>query len=338
MSIVSLSNRLQVVGTSKTHRLSLVRIAEARRFIDPQFLNSPQYEAETLGALFGCRLIVKVEVLNPIRSFKARGAQYLASQIPAGSRLVCSTAGNFGQGVAVAARKYGHQLTVFSATDANPLKIERMRTLGATVCQVGKDPDETHDATQAHAWDTRATLVADGRESAIAEGAGTIAVELMRWPEPFDTVLVPVGDGSLISGVGRWIKAHAPNVRVVGVCSSRAPAMLRSWESGRVTLVAARETIADGLSISTPYAEALGDLDGVIDDIVLVDDPALVEGMRLAQRELAVVLEPSGAAGLAALATYRKRFQGQVVATILTGGNVTPEQLHDWLMAKFVEN
>jgi threonine dehydratase len=332
MSTAVVSNRIPSVRTFESRRLCLQRIAEARGSIDPEFLDSPQYEAETIGALFGCRLVVKIESLNPIRSFKGRGAQYLTSKLPRGARLVCSTTGNFGQGMAYAARKSGHALTVFTGTQANPLKVDRMRALGAEVRQVGEDADEAQVAAETHALDTGALLICDGRDAAIAEGAGTIAVELLQWPHSFDAILVPVGDGALIAGVGRWIKAHAPDTRVIGVCSAAAPAMARSRDARRILRVPARDTIADGLSISTPHAETLADFDGIVDDILLVDDPALVGGMRLAHRELGLVLEPSGAAGLAALSQYRLRFHGRRVATILTGGNVTPDQFRSWLL------
>jgi threonine dehydratase len=315
----------------KPPRLSLERIADASRRIDREFLDSPQFEAESIGAQLGCRLVVKVECLNPIRSFKARGTHYLAAPLPKASALVCSTAGNFGQGMAHAARKHGHSLTVFSSVDANTLKVARMRSLGADVRLIGKDADETHEAACEFARNSGAILIVDGREAALAEGAGTIAVELLKWPEALDAILVPLGDGSLISGMGRWTKAHAPATRIVGVCSAGAPAMARSWQRGQVTKVAAARTIADGLAISTPHAEALADLTDVVDDVVVVEDGAMIEAMRLAHRELGLVLEPSGAAGLAAAQTYPEQFRGRLVATILTGGNVTPEQIGTWL-------
>jgi threonine dehydratase len=328
--------RRPVSGTDDTatqRRISLERIAEARIHIDAEFLDSPQYEAESIGAQLGCRLVVKVESLNPVRSFKARGAQFLAAQLPSRSTLVCSTAGNFGQGLAYAARKHGHSLTVFSSLDANAFKVARMRRLGAEVRLVGEDSDETHEAASAFARESGGTLIVDGREPALAEGAGTIAVELLRWRESFDAILAPLGDGSLSAGVGRWTKAHAPATRIIGVCSAGAPAMARSWQQRQVTRVAASHTIADGLAISTPHAEALADLAGVIDDIILVDDAAIIAAMRLAHGELGIVLEPSGAAGIAALHACADRFRGSLVATILTGGGVTPEQMRLWLAA-----
>ena len=166
----------------------------------------------------------------------------------------------------------------------------------------------------------------DGREPAIAEGAGTIGRELLRWPEPLAAVLVPLGDGALLGGVAAWIKAHSPATRMIGVCAAGAPAMERSWRRKRVESQAA-DSIADGLAIETPYAEAVGNLVRLADDVVLVEDRALIDAMRLVHEEAGIVIEPSGAAGIAALATHRGQFTEGTVATILTGGNATDAQL-----------
>src|SRR5262249_26437148 len=289
------------------------------------FAGSPHFRAEWLEPRLGCRVVVKVETLNPIRSFKGRGTEYLAATVDGKPHLVCTTAGNFGQGLAYSARKRGLPVTIFTSTAANPLKVERMRALGAEVRRVGRDFDAAHEAPRAFAAEKGARLVEDGRDVEIAEGAGTIGRELLRWPEPFDSILVPVGDGALLAGVACWVKAHRPATQLIGVCARGAPAMERSWRAGKV-VAAEAETIADGLSVTQPYAETLADLTGVVDDMVLVDEATLVQAMRLAHGELGVVLEPSGAAGLAAMLTFRPRFEGQLVAAILSGGNLTAEQ------------
>ncbi len=314
------------------HRLSLEHIARASQAIEPPFRDSPQFESAPLGERLGCRLVVKLETLNPIRSFKARGALWLASQLDGKPHLVCATAGNFGQGMAWAARKHGLRITIFVGAGASQLKVERMRALGADVRTAGADADETHAATRAFAAANGALLVEDGRDAAIAEGAGTIGVELMRWSDRFDAVMLPLGDGALLGGTARWIKAHSPATRMIGVCARASPAMERSWRERRVVSRPA-DTIADGISICTPMAEAVADLVGLIDDIVLVEEETLVEAMRLAHHELGLVLEPSGAAGLAGLLAHRERFRGQLVATVLTGSNVTAEQRQLWLNA-----
>ena len=313
------------------HRLSIQNIVAASQAIDPAFRDTPQYEAETLHAQLGCRLVVKVETLNPIRSFKARGAQFLVSQMSGSPHLVCATAGNFGQGMAYAARKRGWPITIFVGRHANPMKVARMRELGATVREGSDDPDELHAEAEAFARSNGAHLVQDGREAAIAEGAGTIAVELLRWPKCFDDIVVPLGDGALLGGMARWVKAQCPTTRVIGVCATASPAMERSWRSKKVVSAPCDGTIAAGIAVGTPFEEAVTDLTGLIDDVLLVPDSSLIAAMRLAHKELGVVLEPAGAAGLAALIDHREQFRGRLVATVLTGGNVSAANMEEWL-------
>ena len=318
------------IGVTEPHRLSLERIAEAAGVIDPVFLDSPQFLAESLGRELDCELLVKVETLNPIRSFKARGTEFLTASLAGRPRLVCATAGNFGQGMAWSARKRGFSITAFTATTANPLKVERMRALGAEVLQVGEDFDEAHEEAKTFAARNGARVVEDGRDVEIAEGAGTIGMELLRWREPFDAIVVPLGDGALLAGIARWVKAHSPATRMIGVCASGAPAMERSWRAGTVLELPA-QTIADGIAVTSPFPEALADITGVIDEIVLVDDDSIVSAIRRAHSDLGVVLEPAGAAALAAVMVHAERFRGQLVAAILSGGNATVEQLARWL-------
>lgn len=310
--------------------LSGERIAQAYSIIDPQFRDTPQFEASVLGESFGCQVIVKAETLNPIRSFKARGAQFFVSGLAGRPRLVCSSSGNFGQGMAYAARQHGLELTVFVNSPFNALKVGRMRALGADVRIVEGDGDAGHAAARRFAAEHSAMLVVDGNEPAIAEGAGTIALELMRWPEPFDAVLVPLGDGALLGGISCWFKAHSPDVRMIGVCAAGSPAMERSWRTRQIVSAPA-QTIAEGISIETPCAAAVANLTVLADDVIFVDDAALITAMRLAHRDIGFVLEPSGAAALAALAVHNERFRGQRIAVVLTGGNVAPEQMQQWL-------
>jgi threonine dehydratase len=312
-------------------RLSLDRIAEAATVIDPVFLDSPQFLAESLGGELGCRLVVKVETMNPIRSFKARGTEFLTSSLEGSSPLVCATAGNFGQGMAWSARKWKLPLTVFTSVNANPLKVVRMRALGADVRLVGSEVEAAHEAAKEFAKERGIRLVEDGRDPEIAEGAGTIGMELSRWPERFDTIVVPLGDGALLAGIARWIKGEHPATRMIGVCATGAAAMERSWRKGRVEEIERADTIADGIAVRSPFPEAVADLTGVVDDVLLVEDDALVAAIRSAHRDLGIVLEPAGAAGLAAVRSHAELFRGRLVATILSGGNATAEQIGKWL-------
>src|SRR5260370_20206985 len=139
----------------------------------------PECASRALTTALGMKLVLKVETVNPIRCFKGRGAEFFASQYTwQSSNLVCASAGNFGLGLAYAARKRGFQLTVFAATLANPSKLDGIRQLGATVRLFGRDFDAAKEKARAFAERTRAYFVVDGLEPSISEGAGTIAVEL----------------------------------------------------------------------------------------------------------------------------------------------------------------
>ena len=315
--------------------LSLERIREAAAIIDPVFTDSPQFLCEGLSRRLNLRLVCKVETVNPIRSFKGRGADYLLHRLGvADAPLACASAGNFGQGLAYAARRRGLPLHVFAATGANPLKIERMRDLGARVHLAGGD----FDAAKAHAREVAAArgwrFVEDGAEAAIAEGAGTIAVELTRWLEPFDAVVVPVGNGALINGIGRWLKTHAPTTRIIGVCAAGAPTMARSWQAQLPLPTAAVATVADGIAVRVPVPAAVAEMVRTTDDVVLVGDDTIREAMRLLFHELGLVVEPAGAAGLAGVLVLRDQLRDQLVATPLCGGNVAPEHLRRLLGAE----
>jgi len=300
--------------------------------IDPVFLNSPQVTFDKLSRLLGAQVILKIETLNPIRSFKGRGGCFVVHDLPENSRLVVASAGNFGQGLAYAATRRGLPLTVFASTNANSLKIARMRELGAEVLVAGEDFDGAKAAAKHYAKQTGGLLIEDGRDAAISEGAGTLAVELLRWPEPLDATLIPIGNGALINGTATWIKAHSPGTRVVGVCASGAPSMERSWRTGKVESTAAANTIADGIAVRVPVHEAVADMQGIVDDVVLVDDEAIRAAMRLILDQTGILVEPSGAVGVAALQAYPSQFAGGRIATVLCGGNVTMEQFREWFL------
>lgn len=313
------------------HRLSLANVEEAARTIDPVFLNSPQYISEPLSDALSVRTLVKVETFNPIRSFKGRGADYFASSLAAGTEVVTASAGNLGQAMAYACRRRGVSLTVYASVNANPLKIDRMKALGANVILHGEDFDAAKAEAKRVAAASGLPMVEDGLEPRLSEGAGSIAVELLNYQEPIDTILVALGNGAILGGIARYVKAHNPKIEVIGVAAAGAPCMERSWRSGTLVETDRIATIADGIGTRIPIPEALDDLRTTIDDIVLVEDNGLIEGMRVAHRHLGLVLEPSGAAGIATLLANASRFRGRTVATVLCGGNLTPEQMSAWL-------
>jgi threonine dehydratase len=313
------------------HRLQIENIRDAVRSIDRVFLNTPQYHADSLSRLLGTRIVVKVETANPIRSFKGRGAEYLVSKVAPKTKLITASAGNFGQAMAYACVRRNIELTVYASVNANEFKLERMRTLGATVVLHGADFDAAKIEAKRIAAETGVRLVEDGLDAETGEGAGTIGMELGEWGDPFDAVLLPLGNGALACGVGRYLKQVSPQTRIIAIQSAGAPAMLESWQQKRLVTFDSISTIADGIGVRIPIPECVRDMEGIIDDGIVVQDASLIEAMRLAHEHLGVVLEPSGAAGLAALLENRERFGDQTIAVVLCGGNLTPEQMKLWL-------
>ena len=199
--------------------------------------------------------------------------------------------------------------------------------------QAGDDFEAAKTCARAWAADRGVRFVEDGREPRVSEGAGSIAVELLARGDAFDAVIVPVGDGALIGGMARWIKAASPATRVIGVCSRGAPAVRDAWARSPGAPIAAAgraDTIADGIAVRAPVDAAVADMVGLVDDVVLVDDAALIDAMRLVHAHAGLVIEPSGVAGLAALLADPGAFEGRTVATVLTGSNVTREQMQAW--------
>jgi len=297
--------------------------------IDPVFLGSPQYVCEPLGEVLGVSLTLKVETLNPIRCFKGRGASYCVALLPDDGPLVCASAGNFGQAMAYACRARGQTLIVYAGLEANPLKVTRMRALGAEVRLAGADFDAAKIEARRFAEEAGLRFVEDGLETATAEGAGTIGVELSALE--LDAILVPLGNGALLAGVALALRTLSPKTAIIAVQAAGAPAMTESLRTGEFITHREMHTIADGIGVRIPIRETLADLKGMVDETLLVDEESILTGMQLIHRHAGLVVEPSGAVGIAALLENPKLFAGQRVATILCGGNVGPEQMRAWL-------
>jgi threonine dehydratase len=302
-----------------------IRAASDR--IDPVFIGSPLIEQHTANAELGLRLFAKVETLNPIRSFKGRGTDWwMQNQPPSDRPVVSASAGNFGQGLAYSGRARGRRVVIFSATTANPAKVEAMRRLGAEVRQEGRDFDAAKSAARAYAESEDCPFVEDGALRAIAEGAGTIALEitdrLSRDDILLDAVVVPLGNGALLTGVGTWIRSAVPGCRVIGVVAANAPAMKHSFESGRLVSTDTADTAADGIAVRECVPYALDCMKTTVDEVWEVSEEALRRAREFCLTHYGLVVEEAGVAGLAGILEKGGGLKGKTVATILCGGNV----------------
>jgi peptide deformylase len=335
-AVQPIAEHARLVGAARPkHRLSLDRIALAAKTIDPVFCQSPQYECESLSEALGCHLTLKIEVANPIRSFKGRGAGFLLNEaLKRGDKrpVVSASAGNWGQALAYIARLQNRPVVIYASRDANALKVARMRSFGAEVRLVEGDFDQSKIEAKRFAAATGAWMVEDGLEPEIAEGAGSIAVELLSARPALDAIVLPLGNGSLLTGNARWIKAASPATRMIGVCAAGADAMRGSFERNEPIETARVHTIADGIAVRVPIPEALADMRGLVDEVQIVTDEQIIEAMRLLHAHTGLLIEPAGAAGVAMLLGYRDKFAGQQVATVLCGGNLTGNQTREWIL------
>ena len=289
--------------------------------IDPVFLDTPSYTLASLSKAVGADVTLKDERLTPIGSFKGRGAEVIVQSYPKGTDFICASAGNFGQGMAWAARRHSSQLTVYAATTAVGCKIDRMRALGARVLLHGQDFDEAKIEAREVASKAGVVFIEDGAHAEIAEGAGTLALELTDAFDPFDAIFVPLGNGALAAGVGCWMKFRTPETRVVAVCAELSPAMGLAVLGRSVGTVPSSHTIADGIAVRVPVPAAVEAVRNVVDQVVFVDDESILKAMALVEEATGRRVEPAGAVGLAALLTQRARWSGARVVVPLCGGN-----------------
>lgn len=299
--------------------------------IHPAFRDTPQFVHEGLSARLGDPVIVKIETANPIRSFKGRGTWAAVGALAANGSIgvdravVCASAGNFGQGVAYAARTLGVPAMVFCSTRANPAKVARMRAFGAQVIEVGEDFDEARGASEAYAANHGATLLVDGHDPLISTGAATLALELTdsiaagALPAPV-IVSVPVGNGALLNGVGSWLRDTAPDCHIRGVQADGAAAMTNSWHAGRPIDGESVTTYADGIGSRVAIPRAVELMRGRVDDMLTVSDDALRTAQAILTDELGITVEGAAAASWAGLLAG-SRPAGPVVV-IVTGSNV----------------
>lgn len=306
-------------------------IRAAHERIPAAFRATPQYIHEGLSARLGAPIIVKVETTNPIRSFKGRGTWIAIAALAAEGRIttdrpvVCVSAGNFGQGVAYAARALGVPAVVFCSVNANRGKVARMRALGANVIEVGEGFDDARGASEAWAADHGAELLVDGDDPRISTGAATLALELTDAIEAGDlpapvVASIPVGNGALLNGVGSWLRETLPTCRVIGVQAERADAMTRSWHAGAPVDTESADTYADGIASRIAIPRAVELMAGRVDDMVTVSEDALRAAQAVLIDELGVTVEGAAAASWAGLVVQDPPSGPALV--IVTGSNV----------------
>jgi threonine dehydratase len=309
---------------------TLADVLRARAALAPHLRPTPTIEPPALADALGCRAALKCENLNPTGAFKVRGGVYLVSTLTPEQRargVLAASTGNHAQSVAYAARLFGVRAVIYMPEAANPLKVEATRALGAEVVLGGRDFDEARRGAEAHATREGLRYIHSADEPLLIAGVATCALELFEVVPDLDVLFVPIGGGSGVLGAAIVARAVNPATRVIGVQAEGAPAVYRSWKAGRRIATESVATFAEGLATREPFDLPLQWLPRLVDEIMLVSDAELEGAIRLLLETSRQVAEGAGAASVAAAFRRRSELVGKRVGLILSGGNLTLEQL-----------
>lgn len=306
------------------------RSREAHSALRPQVKHTPFDRSYSLSVQYGCELFLKSEHLQHTGSFKFRGASNkirLLSEEQKNKGVITASSGNHGQGMALAGATAGVPVVVYAASTASPLKLEAIRTYGAEVVTLDKDPLQVElDAGQA-ANAKGVAYVSPYNDLDIIAGQGTVAFEMLEEQAELDAVFVAVGGGGLISGIGAVLKTHSPDTRVIGCWPAASVAMYASLQAGEIVEPEEHETLSDGTAgglepgtITFPVCQQ------VIDEYVLVSEDEIKNAIQVIARYERQMVEGAAGVAMAAFIQQADKWKGKRVAIVICGRNITLEK------------
>ena len=305
--------------------------AEARKRVSAHAYHTPLLTSRTLSAATGFDVRLKAELFQRTGSYKIRGPLNKFPQLSAEQRargVICSSAGNHAQGVALAAAIHGIKAVVAMAANATPSKIEATRAYGAEVVLHGTIWDEADAFARKLVEQRGYTYIHPFDDLQLIAGQGTVGLEIIEdWPD-VDVVVVPVGGGGLISGISLAVKGANPGVRIIGVESSGAPGMKESKAAGHVVTLDTVDCIIDGLRVKRVGTNNLRIVQQAVEEIVTLPDDEIFDAMLWTMHHAKLVVEGAAAAPVGALLKgLIQAPAGSRVVCVLSGGNVNLEQL-----------
>ncbi len=310
--------------------LTIRDFEEVRARIAPHIKHTPLLTSRQLSERTGFDVRLKAELFQRVGSYKIRGPLNKFALMPEEQKrrgVVCSSAGNHAQGVALAARIHGIRAVICMAKNATPAKIAATKAYGGEVVLHGMIWDEANEKAKELVRTEGLTYVHPFDDEQLIAGQGTLGLEVVQdWPE-LDAIVVPIGGGGLISGVSMAIKSHNPKVRVIGVESSDGPAMQRSIAAGQLETIDCK-TIIDGLRVKRAGEINFSVVQRYVDEIVALPDTDIFDAMLFVMERCKLVVEGAAAAPVAALLHgLVKMPPGSRVVAVLSGGNLNLDQL-----------
>ena len=289
-------------------------------------MRTPLDRSRALSDRIGGEVFIKCENLQRTGSFKIRGAFNRISRLSSEESeagVVAASAGNHAQGTALAASLTGIRSTLFMPTDAPLPKVEATKRYGAEIVLTGKDFGEAFEAAVEFSNEHGATFVHPFDHPHVIAGQGTCGLEILEQLPEVNTIVVPAGGGGLVSGIASAAKAMKPGLRVVAVQAAGAAAFPPSLDAGKPVTLETMSTIADGIACNTPGDHTLAHVRALVDEVVTVTDDQIAEALVFTAERMKLVLEPAGAAGVAALMQNLGDLKPPVVV-VLSGGNIDP--------------
>ena len=303
-------------------------IQKAKDIVRDVALVTPLQHNERLSEQYDANVYFKREDLQPIRSFKLRGAYHKIYKLSDAERklgIVCASAGNHAQGVALACNKLGIKGTIFMPVPTPKQKLNQVRMFGGENIEtrlVGDTFDDAYAAAQSFKDQSKSIFIHPFEDKDVVIGQATLALELLEQSQaPIDYILVPIGGGGLISGVLHVFKTLSPNTKVIGIEPEGAPAMHQSLERGKNTELNSIDPFVDGAAVRKVGDDAYDLCDKYLDKLVLVSEGKICQSiLKLYNRE-AIVVEPAGAMSTASLKMIGEEIKGKNVVCLICGGN-----------------
>ena len=326
-------NSLAKIESALPLPITVDDILAARTRIAGSIVKTPTLISQTLSTMLGCKVYLKFENLQFTAAYKERGALNRLLQLDDAAKakgVIAASAGNHAQGLAYHGKRLGVPVTIVMPTTTPTVKVTQTQGHGATVVQYGEKFDDAYAHARLLEVEQGLTFIHPFDEPDIMAGQGTVALEMLEDAPEIDTLIIPIGGGGLFSGMATAARAMKPDIRLVGVQAELYPSMYDFIKGA--DLACDGDTLAEGIAVKQPGELTRRFVERLADDVLLVDERRLEEALSLLLQIEKTVVEGAGAAGLAALLTYRDQFVGRNVGLILTGGNIDTRLLANVLL------
>ena len=313
--------------------LSLADVRAAAERIKGHVVRTPTLYSKTLSKITGADIWLKFENLQFTAAYKERGALnalLLLNDEQRARGVIAASAGNHAQGLSYHGTRLGVPVTIVMPKTTPTVKVMQTESVGGTVVLEGETFDEAYAHARKLEIELGLTFVHPFDDPHVAAGQGTVALEMLEDAPGIETLVIPIGGGGLLTGMGVAARAIKPAIGLVGVQATLFPSMYAKLK--HLDLPCGGDTLAEGIAVKVPGTFTSAVLAEIVDDIVLVDEPALETAVALLLQIEKTVVEGAGAAGLAALLTHRKRFAGRKIGLVLCGGNIDTRLLANVLL------